>query len=131
MSPIAFSYFVFPLISHQISCFLIPSCYGEQRTKCKRFLHLSGTRFFLFLFLTSPQIYDHILLNCSYLFIPSICSRLPVIVIRFPNHSHEQSLFFLWFFTSYYYSFYTSRYLVRNHCLIPFSSIIEFAISVA
>ncbi|KAM0931974.1 hypothetical protein DsansV1_C71g0269331 [Dioscorea sansibarensis] len=30
-SPIACSYFVFPLISHQIWCFSIPSCYGEQR----------------------------------------------------------------------------------------------------
>jgi len=51
-SPIACSYFVFPLISHQIWCFLIPSFYGEQRTKYNRFLHLSGFCFFLFLFLT-------------------------------------------------------------------------------
>ncbi|KAG5595106.1 hypothetical protein H5410_036338, partial [Solanum commersonii] len=54
-SPIACSYFVFPLISHQIWCFLIPSCYGEQRTKYNRFLHLSGSRFSLFLFLTPPR----------------------------------------------------------------------------
>ncbi|MFS7904389.1 putative sec-independent periplasmic protein translocase TatC [Helianthus anomalus] len=64
-SSIACSYFVFPLISHQIWCFLIPSCYGEQRTKYNRFLHLSGSRFSLFLFLTPP--------------------RVPVIVIRLPE----------------------------------------------
>ncbi|KAJ6676047.1 SEC-INDEPENDENT PROTEIN TRANSLOCASE PROTEIN TATC [Salix purpurea] len=30
-SSIACSYFVFPLISHQIWCFLIPSCYGGTK----------------------------------------------------------------------------------------------------
>nr|GMC58529.1 trimethylamine methyltransferase [Ipomoea batatas] len=108
-SPIACSYFVFPLISHQIWCFLIPSFYGEQRTKYNRFLHLSGSRFFLFLFLTpprvvpnvwhfpyfmgatstnslmiklQPKIYDHIMLTVRISFIPSVCSQVPVIVIR-------------------------------------------------
>uniref|UniRef100_A0A3Q7JAQ9 ATP synthase YMF19-like N-terminal domain-containing protein n=1 Tax=Solanum lycopersicum TaxID=4081 RepID=A0A3Q7JAQ9_SOLLC len=111
-SPIACSYFVFPLISHQIWCFLIPSCYGEQRTKYNRFLHLSGSRFSLFLFLTpprvvpnvwhfpyfmgatstnslmiklQPKIYDHIMLTVRISFIPSVCSQVPVIVIRLPE----------------------------------------------
>ena len=44
-SLIACSYFVFPLISYQIWCFLIPSCYGEQRQKYNRFFYLSGFRF--------------------------------------------------------------------------------------
>ncbi|KAK6117475.1 hypothetical protein DH2020_048802 [Rehmannia glutinosa] len=108
-SSIACSYFVFPLISHQIWCFLIPSCYGEQRRKYNRFLHLSGSRFSLFLFLTlprvvpnvwhfpyfmgetstnslmiklQPKIYDHIMLTVRISFIPSVCSQVPVIVIR-------------------------------------------------
>ncbi|KAJ0805262.1 hypothetical protein HanPI659440_Chr02g0047821 [Helianthus annuus] len=38
-NPFTQNYFVFPLISHQIWCFLIPSCHGEQRTKYNRFLH--------------------------------------------------------------------------------------------
>nr|UHJ18901.1 Sec-independent protein translocase [Aragoa abietina] len=107
-SSIACSYFVFPLISHQIWCFLIPSCYGEQRRKYNRFLHLSGSRFSLFLFLTlprvvpnvwhfpyfmgetstnslmiklQPKIYDHIMLTVRISFIPSVCSQVPVIVI--------------------------------------------------
>nr|UPI49062.1 transport membrane protein [Comandra umbellata] len=107
-SPIACSYFVFPLISHQIWCFLIPSCYGEQRTKYNRFQYLSGSRLSLFLFLTpsrvvpnvwhfpyfvgatsnslmiklQPKIYDHIMLTVRISFIPSVCSQVPVIVIR-------------------------------------------------
>nr|YP_010987420.1 transport membrane protein [Chloranthus spicatus]WON65839.1 transport membrane protein [Chloranthus spicatus] len=111
-SPIACSYFVFPLISHQIWCFSIPSCYGEQRTKYNRFLHLSGSRFSLFLFLTpprvvpnvwhfpyfvgatstnslmiklQPKIYDYIMLTVRISFIPSVCSQVPVIVIRLPE----------------------------------------------
>nr|YP_008080927.1 transport membrane protein [Butomus umbellatus]AFY16544.1 transport membrane protein [Butomus umbellatus] len=111
-SPIACSYFIFPLISHQIWCFSIPSCYGEQRTKYKRFLHLSGFRFFFFLFLTpprvvpnvwhfpyfvgatsteslmiklQPKIYDHIMFTLRISFIPSVCSQVPVIVIRLPE----------------------------------------------
>lgn len=111
-SPIACSYFVFPLISYQIWCFSIPSCYGEQRTKYNRFLHLSGSRFFLFLFLTpprvvpnvwhfpyfvgatstdslmiklQPKIYDHIMLTLRISFIPSVCSQVPVIVICLPE----------------------------------------------
>nr|WOE90419.1 transport membrane protein [Ventilago leiocarpa] len=111
-SSIACSYFVFPLISHQIWCFLIPSCYGEQRMKYNRFLYLSGSRFSLFLFLTpprvvpnvwhfpyfvgatstnllmiklQPKIYDHIMLTVRISFIPSVCSQVPVIVIRLPE----------------------------------------------
>ncbi|KAL4035481.1 hypothetical protein IC575_004173 [Cucumis melo] len=112
MSSIACSYFVFPLISHQIWCFLIPSCYGEQRTKYNLFLYLSGSRFSLFLFLTlprvvpnvwhypyfvgatstnslmiklQPKIYDHIMLTVRISFILSVCSQVPVIVIRLPE----------------------------------------------
>lgn len=111
-SSIACSYFVFPLISHQIWCFSIPSCYGEQRRKYNRFLHLSGSRFSLFLFLTpprvvpnvwhfpyfvgatstnslmiklQPKIYDYIMLTVRILFIPSVCSQVPVIVICLPE----------------------------------------------
>ncbi|KAL4637893.1 hypothetical protein ACB092_03G110800 [Castanea dentata] len=111
-SSIACSYFVFPLVSHQIWCFLIPSCYGEQRTKYNRFLYLSGSRFSLFLFLTpswvvpnvwhflyfvgatstnslmiklQPKIYDYIMLTVRISFIPSVCSQVPVIVIRLPE----------------------------------------------
>nr|YP_009430409.1 transport membrane protein [Platycodon grandiflorus]ARR27540.1 transport membrane protein [Platycodon grandiflorus] len=111
-SPIACSYFVFPLLSHQIWCFLIPSCYGEQRTKYNRFFYLSGSRFSFFLFLTpprlvpnvwhfpyfmgatsanslmiklEPKIYDHIMLTLRISFIPSLCSQVPVIVIRLPE----------------------------------------------
>nr|UML39664.1 trimethylamine methyltransferase [Genlisea tuberosa] len=108
-SSIACSYFVFPLISHQIWCFLIPSCYGEQRRKYNRFLHCCGSHFFFFLLLTfsrvvpnvwhfpyfmgetstnslmiklQPKIYDHIMLTVRISFIPSVCSQVPVIVIR-------------------------------------------------
>jgi len=111
-SSIACSYFVFPFVSHQIWCFLIPSCYGEQRTKYNRFFHLSGFCFFLFLFLTlsrvvpnvwhfpyfvgatstnslmiklQPKIYDYIMLTVRISFIPSVCSQVPVIVIRLPE----------------------------------------------
>ncbi|KAK7393101.1 hypothetical protein VNO78_21555 [Psophocarpus tetragonolobus] len=111
-SSIACSYFVFPLISHQIWCFLIPCCYGEQRRKYNRFLYLSGSRFSLFLFLTlprvvpnvwyflyfvgatstnslmiklQPKIYDHIMLTVRISFIPSVCSQVLVIVICLPE----------------------------------------------
>lgn len=118
-SPIACLYFVFPLISHQIWCFSIPSCYGEQRTKYNRFLHLSGSCFSLFLFLTpprvvpnvwhflyfvgatstkllmiklQPKIYDHILFTVRISFIPSVCSQIPVILIRLPEPRREASV---------------------------------------
>ncbi|KAF5821057.1 hypothetical protein HanXRQr2_Chr01g0009331 [Helianthus annuus] len=134
-SSIACSYFVFSLLSHQIWCFLIPSCYGEQRTKYNRFLHLNGSRFSLFLFLTPPRvvpnvwhfpyvmdatstnslmiklqhkIYNHIILTIRISFIPSVCSQVPVIVIRFPEprglsveNLHKQSSFFDGFSASY------------------------------
>ncbi|CAI0627064.1 unnamed protein product, partial [Linum tenue] len=109
---IAFSYFVFPLISHQIWFFFIPSCYGQQRTKYNRFLYLSGSRFSLFMFLTpprvvpnvwhfpyfvgetskillliklQPKIYDYIMLTIRILFIGSACSQVPVIGMRLPK----------------------------------------------
>jgi Tat protein translocase TatC len=107
-SLIACSYFVFPLISYQIWCFLIPSCYGEQRLKYNRIFYLSGSCFSLFLLLTlswvvpnvwhflyfvgatstnllmiklQPKIYDYIMLTVRILFISSVCSQVPVIVI--------------------------------------------------
>ncbi|KAA0059749.1 transport membrane protein [Cucumis melo var. makuwa] len=88
------------------------SCYGEQRTKYNLFLYLSGSRFSLFLFLTlprvvpnvwhfpyfvgatstnslmiklQPKIYDHIMLTVRISFILSVCSQVPVIVIRLPE----------------------------------------------
>ncbi|KAI5017306.1 hypothetical protein ZWY2020_042194 [Hordeum vulgare] len=111
-SSIACSYFVFPLISHQIWCFSIPSCYGEQWQKYNRIIHLSGCRFSLFLLLTPPRvipngwhfpyfmgatstntlmiklqpnIYDNIMLTIRILFIPSVCSQVRVIVICLPE----------------------------------------------
>nr|YP_008802485.1 Sec-independent protein translocase [Asclepias syriaca]AGZ63021.1 Sec-independent protein translocase [Asclepias syriaca] len=107
-SLIACSYFVFPLISYQFWCFLIPICYREQRQKYNRFLHLSVYCFSFFLFLTlfwvvpnvwhflyfmsatstnllmiklQPRIYDYIMLTFRILFIASVCSQVPVIVI--------------------------------------------------
>jgi len=41
-SSVACFYFVFPFISYQIWCFLIPSCYGERRARYNQFLNLSG-----------------------------------------------------------------------------------------
>lgn len=111
-SSIACSYFVVPFLSYQIWCFLIPSCYGEQRTKYNRFFYLSGSCFFLFLFLTfswvvpnvwhflyfvgatstnllmiklQPKIYDYIMLTVRISFILSVCSQVPVIVICLPE----------------------------------------------
>lgn len=111
-SSIACFYFVFPLISYQIWSLLVPISSGKQRTIYNRFLHLSASFFSLFLFLTppwvvpnvwdflyfvsetstnslmiklQPKIYDHIMLTVCILFIPSICSQIPVIVICLPE----------------------------------------------
>lgn len=118
-SSIACFYFVFPLISYQIWCFLIPSCYGEQRTKYNRFFYLSGSCFSLFLFLTftwvvpnvwhflynvgatstnllmiklQPKIYDYIMLTVRILFISSVCSQVPVIFICLPRGLSVETL---------------------------------------
>lgn len=112
-SSIACSYFFFPFLSYQIWVFLIPSCYYEQRKKYNRFIHCCAFSFFLFLFLTlswivpnvwhflylmgatstnllmiklQPKIYDYIMLTVRISFIPSICSQVPIIVIRLPEH---------------------------------------------
>ncbi|KAI4965106.1 hypothetical protein ZWY2020_057455 [Hordeum vulgare] len=37
-----------------------PSCYGEQRHKYNRILHLSGSRFSLFLLLTPPEVVPYV-----------------------------------------------------------------------
>lgn len=111
-SSIACSYFVFPFISYQIWSFSIPSCYREQRRKYNRFLHLSAYCFSLFLFLTlswvvpnvwhfpyfmgetstdsliiklQPKIYDYMMFTLRILFISSVCSQVPVIVICLPE----------------------------------------------
>lgn len=130
-SAIACSYFVFPLISHHFWCFLIPSCYEEQRTKYKRLCLASGVCFLLFLFFIlyrvvpnvwhfpyfvsststnslmiqlQPKIYDHIMLTLRLSFIPSVCSQVPVIVIRLPEPFAflwtplRTIVVFIWFF---------------------------------
>ncbi|KAL0902948.1 hypothetical protein M5K25_028340 [Dendrobium thyrsiflorum] len=109
ISPLAKPFITLPL----------DSCYGEQRTKYNRFLHLSGSRFSLFLFLTpprvvpnvwhfpyfvgatstnslmiklQPKIYDHIMFTVRISFIPSVCSQVPVILIRLPEPRREASV---------------------------------------
>ncbi|KAL2923826.1 putative tatC-like protein ymf16, partial [Bienertia sinuspersici] len=152
-SSIACSYFIFPFVSHQIRCFFIPSCYGEQRTKYNRFFHLSGFCFFLFLFLTlsrvvpnvwhfpyfvgatsinslmiklQPKIYDYIMLTVRILFIPSVCSQVPVIVIRLPElrglsvETFTNNRRFWMVFPSHSCSFHTPRYLVPNRHPFPY-----------
>ena len=129
----------------QIWGFLIPNCYGEQRTKYNRFLYLSGSRFSLFLFLTlpnvwpfpyfmgatstnllilklRPKIYDHIMLTVRISFILLVCSQVPVTVICFPElrNLHEQSSFFYGFFAFHSSSFHTSGYLVPNCHSFPY-----------
>ncbi|KAI5013016.1 hypothetical protein ZWY2020_027970 [Hordeum vulgare] len=111
-SSIACSYFIFALISHQIWFFSIPSCYGEQRQKYNRILHLCGSRFSFFQPLTPPRvvpnvlhfryfmgatstnslmiksqtkIFDYIMLTICILFILSVCSHVPIIAICLPE----------------------------------------------
>jgi Tat protein translocase TatC len=108
ISLISCFYFLFPFLSYQIWCFLIPSCYEEQRKKYNKFFYLSGFCFFLFFFVTfvgvvpnvwhflyelnktstnlliiklQPKIFDYILLTVRILFISSICSQVQVLVI--------------------------------------------------
>ncbi|KAI4989765.1 hypothetical protein ZWY2020_038128, partial [Hordeum vulgare] len=54
------AYFVFPLINHKIWCFSIPSYGGEQRQKCNKILHLSGSFFSLFPLLTPPRVVPNV-----------------------------------------------------------------------
>nr|YP_009531821.1 SecY-independent transporter protein [Leiosporoceros dussii]AXZ70962.1 SecY-independent transporter protein [Leiosporoceros dussii] len=102
------SYFFLPFSSHQIWCFLILSCYEEGRREYKRWFYSSGFRFFLFLLVTliwvvprvwhflyessatstnsliiklQPKIFDYIMSTVRILFISSICSQVPVLVI--------------------------------------------------
>nr|QJH92065.1 Sec-independent protein translocase [Podocarpus macrophyllus] len=111
-SPAACSYSVFPSISYQIWCLLIPGCYGERRARYNQIFYPSGFRPFPFSFLTlsrvvpnvrhfpcfagttstnllviklQPKIFDHIMLTVRTLFIPSVCSQVPVIAIRLPE----------------------------------------------
>ncbi len=101
-------YFLFPFLGYQIWCFLMPSCYEEQRQKYKKLFYLSGFCFFPFFLVTfvwvvpnvwhflyelnatstnlliiksQPKIFDHIMLTVRILFISSICSQVPVLVI--------------------------------------------------
>nr|YP_009277432.1 Sec-independent protein translocase protein [Ophioglossum californicum]YP_010439850.1 Sec-independent protein translocase protein [Ophioglossum vulgatum]AOH05902.1 Sec-independent protein translocase protein [Ophioglossum californicum]UTD44896.1 Sec-independent protein translocase protein [Ophioglossum vulgatum] len=107
-SPILCFYFVLPFLSYQIRCFLIPSCYGKRKKQDKKLFHLSGPCLFLFSPVTfawvvpnvwhfsyhlsttptnlliiesQPRIYDYIMLTVRILFISSICSQVPVMVI--------------------------------------------------
>nr|AJP33434.1 Sec-independent protein translocase protein [Araucaria heterophylla]QJH91743.1 Sec-independent protein translocase [Araucaria heterophylla]QXE43717.1 Sec-independent protein translocase protein [Araucaria cunninghamii] len=111
-SPIACSYSVFPSMSYQIWCLSIPSCYGERRARYNQFFYPSGFcslpfpslthsrvvpnvwHFLCFAGTTStnllmiklqPKIFDHIMSTVRISFIPSICSQVPVIVIRLPE----------------------------------------------
>nr|AJP34454.1 transport membrane protein [Silene noctiflora] len=106
---IASAYFVLPFVSHQIWASCITSCYRNERMKYRRFLYLSAASFFVFAFLTlsrvvpnvwhfpyfvgttstnslmiqlQPKIYDYIMLTLRISFIPSVCSQVPLIVIR-------------------------------------------------
>nr|ULQ69056.1 transport membrane protein [Centrolepis aristata] len=107
-SSIACFYFLFPFICHQIWCFVIPGCYGEQRDKYKRLLYLGAAFFSFFLWLTfyfvipnlwhflycagttstnllslklHAKIYDYIMLTLHILCITSASSLLPIILI--------------------------------------------------
>ncbi|XBJ03050.1 hypothetical protein VPH35_022296 [Triticum aestivum] len=111
ISPLAKPFITLPLDSYFV-CTQSTDCYGEQRQKYNRILHLSGSRFSLFLLLTpprvvpnvwhfpyfvgatstnslmiklQPKIYDYIMLTVRILFIPSVCSQVPVIVICLPE----------------------------------------------
>jgi Tat protein translocase TatC len=108
ISLISCFYFLFPFLSYQIWCFLIPSCYEEQKKKYNNFFYLSGFCFFFSLFFTfvgvvpniwhflyklnitstnlliiklQPKIFDYIVLTVRILFISSICSQVQVLVI--------------------------------------------------
>lgn len=52
ISLISCFYFLFPFLSYQIWCFLIPSCYEEQRKKIQQFFFLN---WFLFVFKRNPK----------------------------------------------------------------------------
>nr|ADT62131.1 SecY-independent transporter protein [Isoetes engelmannii] len=108
MSLILCLYFLFPFLSYQIWCFLIPSCSEKGRKRYNELFYLSGFCFFLFLFVTfswaapnvwhflyslsttstnlltirlQPKISNYIMLTVRILFLSSICSQVPVIVI--------------------------------------------------
>ena len=60
ISLISCFYFLFPFLSYQIWCFLIPSCYEEQRKKYNKFFYLSGFCFFLFFFVTFVEVVPNV-----------------------------------------------------------------------
>nr|YP_009863128.1 Sec-independent protein translocase protein [Anthoceros punctatus]YP_009863170.1 Sec-independent protein translocase protein [Anthoceros agrestis]QKD76584.1 Sec-independent protein translocase protein [Anthoceros punctatus]QKD76626.1 Sec-independent protein translocase protein [Anthoceros agrestis] len=101
-------YFFLPLLSHQIWCFLIPSCYEERRKEYKKLFYSSGFRFFSFLLVTlvwvvlkvwhfsyessttstnsliiklQSKIFDYIMSTVRILFISLIRLQVPVPVI--------------------------------------------------
>uniref|UniRef100_A0AB39A6M4 Transport membrane protein n=1 Tax=Viscum diospyrosicola TaxID=3234318 RepID=A0AB39A6M4_9MAGN len=51
-SPCAMVYFVFPLLVHQMWCFMVPLCFSGCRARSRRLLHLSVGRLMVFQFLT-------------------------------------------------------------------------------
>jgi len=109
MSLISCFYFFSPFLGYQIRCFLMPSCYEGRRERYKKLLYGGGFCFLLFLSVTfvwvvpyawhffqllsttsstdllmiklQPKIFDYILLTVRILFISSICSQIPLIVI--------------------------------------------------
>ncbi|XBI46528.1 hypothetical protein VPH35_110758 [Triticum aestivum] len=139
-------------------------CYGEQRQKYNRILHLSGSRFSLFLLLTpprvvpnvwhfpyfvgatstnslmiklQPKIYDYIMLTVRILFIPSVCSQVPVIVICLPEprglsvETFTRNHCFDGFSAFHSCSFHTPDIWCQTVAPFLIYSIIEFAIFVA
>uniref|UniRef100_UPI0030FE3BDF Sec-Y independent protein translocase component n=1 Tax=Cyathodium cavernarum TaxID=351593 RepID=UPI0030FE3BDF len=101
-------YFLSSFLSYQIWCFLMPGCYEKQKKKYNKLFYLSGFCFSLVSLVTSvwivpnvwhslyklsttstnlliiklqPKIFDYIMLTVRILFISSICSQVPVLVI--------------------------------------------------
>nr|P38459.1 RecName: Full=Uncharacterized tatC-like protein ymf16; AltName: Full=ORF 244 [Marchantia polymorpha] len=153
-------YFLFPFLSYQIWCFLMPSCYEEQRKKYNKLFYLSGFCFFLFFFVTfvwivpnvwhflyklsttstnlliiklQPKIFDYIMLTVRILFISSICSQVPVLVICLLESKGVKTFiknrrFFYSFFAFHSSFFYTPDIWCQIIACLPIYFIIELTI---
>uniref|UniRef100_A0A6N2NG94 MttB n=1 Tax=Salix viminalis TaxID=40686 RepID=A0A6N2NG94_SALVM len=94
ISPLAKPFLTLPLDSYFVCTqsteafpTYVATCYGEQRTKYNRFLHLSGFRFSLFLFLTPPRVVPNVW-HFPYFVVQHqqfAHDQVPVIVIRLPE----------------------------------------------
>lgn len=98
--------FVFPLVSHQVWSFLIPSCYQGQRKRVRRILYVSASCFLVVLCFThytivpqlwqwltqvtgnssivielQPKIYDYILFTLRILLVAGLASQVPMVLI--------------------------------------------------